>query len=86
MTMQFKVEPAKWNPPKDRSKRRQSESRQALDAMQPGDVIRLIHPDLSCNDKSCSLYGMLTYKKNKDGWVTGMYHEEPFVAVIRRVK
>lgn len=78
-----RCEPAEWKP---------FLSKRTLEAMIPGDCIRIYHFDLSCGVKSdkgnkgnCSLGTYMTRLKKLKGWRFESYHEKQGIAVVRRL-
>ena len=81
------AEPMDWSPPvhAKKEKHRRSKTRRTIDAMQPGECIRVVHYDIVCNFMGCSLLSMLCLYR-KMGWVIQAYHEDRGIAVVKRFK
>lgn len=83
----MKIENAEWNHPSVYG-RPLSESVKALRAIQPGEVKRIFHDDVTCKYKrggGCSLY-QESVRLRERGWVVESYHENDGVMVVRRLK
>ena len=87
------AEVAEWNP-KDAPLRwnakqpKRSRTRSAIDALKVGDCIRLYHPDVACQNYggSCSVMAIIATKRRDYGWEIEAYHEDRYIAVVRRTR
>ncbi len=101
MTWTPKAESTTWTWPPSRLRGRpRSATREAVEAMYPGDVLRIIHPDVSCHVASgdsstgptrtaaetSSQCGLsqILCRLRKEGWAVEMHHTQRYVAVVRR--
>lgn len=88
----IQVENCAWNPPDKLGShgRNPSDSRMVIEAMLPGDTLKITHPDLCCrcdsnNRGACSLTSIVNIKK-REGWDMEIYHLKQGVAVVTRRK
>jgi hypothetical protein len=83
--------PTEWNPT-----HKKTESREAIEIMEVGQCLRIVHDDMSCKhvkhytngkrDYACSLSSALRAVAKKYGKLFESYHEDVDVMVVRRIK
>jgi hypothetical protein len=67
-----------------------SDSVQKLRSVQVGQVVKIVHPDVTCHSnfdasQTCSLKHELE-RLRQEGWVINSYHEDDHIIVMRRLK
>lgn len=86
------AEATEWNPPDvprwNAKQPKRSRTRMAIDALKVGECIRLYHPDVACSYGlygSCSIASIISTKRRDFCWEIEAYHEDRYIAVVRRI-
>ena len=80
----MKVEETEWDPVIHHG-RPASSSVAALRELRLNECKRIVHDDVSCAIRSCTLAGEMGRLKKKYGWKLEYYHEERGTLVVRRI-